>query len=254
MITGFLYLIISYTTNGQTASYQQLSGEIQFNRSFRESWSTELDLAGVFSDTPTETKAFKTFIQKSARCWIHNQTTPRWKLSAFVAYYDNKDVPEIGQYYSPEWRFALQGTYYFHKIGYTLSTRLRPEFRFITNEQGDYDDQLRYRQQLKFVKPLNSKVFRKNVIYVIASDELFFRSNVKNKGINFVDRNRFSVGGGYLVTDDLQVEIVYMNEYLPRDTENQVYNSLGLTVTFNNLLSNIHDKINQHKIQDSDPE
>jgi len=48
----------------------------------------------------------------------HYYLSPRWKLSSSLAYYYNKDVPDIGQYFSPEYRFTLQGIYYIHKTGY----------------------------------------------------------------------------------------------------------------------------------------
>jgi hypothetical protein len=111
---------------------------------------------------------------------------PRWKLSSFLAYYDNKNVPEIGQFKSPEWRFALQGIYYFHKIGYTLSTRMRVELRHIRNENENYENVYRYRQQIKYLKPINSKVLREGVVYAIASDELFFKSDAKVTGLSFL--------------------------------------------------------------------
>jgi len=68
--------------------------------------------------------------------------SPRWKLTSGLAYFYNKDVPDIGQYFSPEWRISLQGIYYIHKTGYTLMTRMRGEIRFMMNEVGVYEDKV----------------------------------------------------------------------------------------------------------------
>lgn len=245
---SFILVIIFVTSinYGQTTTYNQFWNEIQFTKTLSEKWSTELNLGAAYSSTESSSNIFQQNIQRSARAWGHYYFSPRWKLSTFLAYNYNKDVPEIGQFKSPELRFALQGIYYFHKTGYTLSTRMRLELRHLRSEDGTYDNVLRYRQQLKYLKPINSKVLREGVVYGIASDELFFKSGTKVTGLSFFDRNRFNIGAGYLFTDDIQVELTYANEYLPRDSENQIVNAASLTMTFNNLFENISKKLS-HK-------
>ena len=92
---------------------------------------------------------------------------------------------------------------------------------------------------IKFIKPLNSQVLRKGVVYFLATEELLFKPNAKTKGVNFFDRNRFEIGAGYLITNDIQVELAYLNEFMPRDNGNEMYNGLEVTITFNNPWSNI---------------
>lgn len=246
--TGLILVILLITSinYGQTTTYNQFWNEIQFTRTISEKWSTELNLGAAYSSTESSSNIFQQNIQRSARVWGHYYFSPRWKFSSFLAYNYNKDVPEIGQFKSPEVRFALQGIYYFHKTGYTLSTRMRMELRHMRNDEGDYDNVLRYRQQIKYLLPINSKVLREGVVYAIASDELFFKSGTKVTGLSFFDRNRLNLGAGYLFSDDIQVEVTYANEYLPRDDENQIVNAASLTVTFNNLFRNLNKKLH-HK-------
>lgn len=246
--TGLILVILLITSinYGQTTTYNQFWNEIQFNRTINEKWSAELNLGAVYSSTESSPNIFQQNIQRSARVWGHYYFSPRWKFSSFLAYNYNKDVPEIGQFKSPEVRFALQGIYYFHKIGYTLSTRMRMELRHMRNEEGDYDNVLRYRQQIKYIQPINSKALREGVVYAVASDELFFKSGTKVTGLSFFDRNRLNLGAGYLFTDDIQVEVTYANEYLPRDEENQIVNAASLTVTFNNLFKNLKKKLHHN--------
>jgi hypothetical protein len=239
----FLLLCICSVAYAQTAEYSQFSNEIQFARAINDKWSGELDLLGTFSSTPTETRPLKTNIQRAVSIYGHYYYSSRWKFSPFLSYYYNKDVPEIGQYKSPEWRLALQGIYYFHKIGYILSTRMRTEFRYVRNEEGNFEDLYRYKQQFKYILPINSQMLRKGVFYMLASEEISFRSTAKTSGLTYFDRNIFSMGVGYLITNDFQVEVVYTNEFLPRDEENQVYNAMGLTITFNNPVSNLKKRI-----------
>jgi len=240
-----IYIIIlpviffNLSNKAQTTSYTQLYNEIQLVRAFNDKWAGEIYLGGAFSNTPSENRVLKTNIQRYAAVWVHYYFSPRWKFSSSLAYYHNKDVPDIGQYFSPEYRFSLQGIYYIHKTGYTLYTRMRGEIRYMMNADGVFEDKYRYRQMIKFIKPLNSQVLRKGVVYFLATEELLFKPNAKTKGVNFFDRNRFEIGAGYLITNDIQVELAYLNEFMPRDNGNEMYNGLEVTITFNNPWSNI---------------
>jgi hypothetical protein len=111
------------------------------------------------------------------------------------------------------------------------------------NSEGDFKFSWRYRQMLKFVKPLNSQVLRKGVVYLLSTEELIFKPEAKTKGVNFFDRNRFDIGGGYQITDNLAVEIAYLNEFVPRDSGNDVYNVMEFTLTFNNLFPQLREKL-----------
>jgi len=166
VVTGLVIfsLIIPFTSKAQSNSYGQFWNEVQLSHTFGDKWASEINAGSTFSNTPSDKSIFSTAIQVTGRIWAHYYVSPRWKLSSFLAYYSNKDVPDIGQYKAPEWRFALQGIYYFHKIGYTLSTRMRGEIRFISDSGGVFRDVYRYRQQLKCLVPLNNNVLRKLII------------------------------------------------------------------------------------------
>jgi hypothetical protein len=242
-IIVFFVIFLSFFLKAQTNSYTQLCNELQLARAINDKWAGEAYFGGAFSNTPSESRVLKTNILRYINLWAHYYFSPRWKFSSSLAYYYNKDVPDIGQYYSPEYRFTLQGIYYFHKMKYTLFTRMRMELRYMMNADGVFEDKYRYRQMVKFIKPLNSMVLRKSVFYLLSTEELLFKPNAKSSGINFFDRNRFELGGGYLITDDIQIELSYVNEFMPRDEENEVYNQICLTITLNNLLLNLRKKL-----------
>jgi len=238
-----LLLFLSFGIKAQNTSYTQLANELQMARAINDKWAGEIYLGGTFSNTPSESRILKTNIQRYFAAWAHYYYSPRWKFSGSLAYFRNKDVPDIGQYFSPEYRLTLQGLYYFHKTGYTLATRMRGELRYMMNADGVFEDKYRYRQMIKYVKPLNSKVFRKGVYYLLTSEELLFKPNAKTKGVNFFDRNRFEIGGGYLLTDDLQIELAYVNEFMPRDNGNEIYNVICVTISINNPMTNLKKHI-----------
>ena len=240
-----LFLLLGFTLKNmaQTASYTQLGNEFQFVRAISDKVAGEVYFGSTFSNTPSENRVLNTNIQRYLSGWVHYYFSPRLKLSASLAYYYNKDVPDIGQYFSPEWRVRLQGMYYFHKTGYTLITRMRGEFRLMMNEEGVYEDKYRYRQMINYTKPNNGKVVRKGIVYFVTSEELLFKPEAKSTGVTFFDRNRFEIGGGYMVTDDFQLELTYVNEYVPRDNINELYNVVSFTATFNNPLANLKKHI-----------
>jgi hypothetical protein len=243
-VTALITFLVLFSSGvkAQTTSYTQLANELQFARAINDKWAGELWMGGTFSNTPSEDRVLSTNIQRYFFMWAHYYLSPKWKLSSSFAYYYNKDVPDIGQYFSPEYRLTLQAVYYIHKTGYTLSTRMRGELRYIMNEDGVFEDKYRYRQMLKFVKPLNGLVLRQGVFYFLTTEELLFKPQAKTKGVDFFDRNRFDIGAGYQITDDLAVELAYLNEFVPRDKGNDVYNVLEFTLTFNNLFPNIRKK------------
>jgi hypothetical protein len=254
MVIILFILFSPLSVKAQTNSYTQLGNELQFARAINDKWAAEIWLGGTFSNTPYEDKVLKTNIQRYIFGWAHYYLSPRWKLSSSLAYYYNKDVPDIGQYLSPEYRFTLQGIYYIHKTGYTLLTRMRGEFRYMMNADGVFEDKYRYRQMIKFVKPLNSQVLRQGVFYLVTTEELLLNPQAKTKGVNFFDRNRFEIGGGYLITDDLQLELTYVNEFMPRDNGNDIYNIAALTVTFNNLLPNLKNRLTSKSSESKQPD
>jgi len=236
-------LFFSLNAKAQTNSYTQLGNEFQFVRAISDKVAAEIYIGSTFSNTPTESRILSTNIQRYLSGWVHYYYSPRWKLSSSLAYYYNKDVPDIGQYFSPEWRLSLQGMYYIHKTGYTLVTRMRGEFRYMMNSEGVYEDKYRYRQMIKYTKPINGKVLRKGIVYFVTSEELLFKPDAKSTGVTFFDRNRFEIGGGYLLTDDLQLELTYVNEFVPRDNVNELYNVISFTATFNNPFTNLKKRI-----------
>jgi len=254
IITILCLLFLSVKASGQTDTYNQWSNEFQFARPFNDTWAGELWMGSTFSSTPNESRVFKTNIQRYATAWVHYFLPPKWKFSAALSYYYNKDVPDIGQYLSPEWRLTLQPIYFFHKVNYIFSTRSRCEFRYMWNSDSVFQFNFRFREMLKFVKPINGKILRQGIVYLLASEELFFKPDVKSTGVTFFDRNRFEVGAGYLFTDDIQLELTYVNEFLPRDDNNEMYNIVSLTLSFNNLLLHLKNSLISKPEADNPPE
>ncbi len=234
-----LILAFPAILHAQKTTYSQIWNEVDLVRAINDKWAGEIDLSASYSNTPVESSILKTNTQRNAVVWVHYFHSARWKFSSFLGYFYNHEVPDIGQFQATEWRYALQGTYYFHKTTYTLNTDMRVEVRFVQNEDGVFEDIYRYRQKLKFRIPLNSHVLRGGVVYALASEEIVFRSVSKETGLHYFDRNLFSIGGGYLFTDDLQLEVLYCNVFIPRDKGNEVDNALSVTFTVNNLVSKI---------------
>lgn len=236
----------------ENTHYAQFWNEFGFTRTIKKSWVTELNVGQTYSSAPSSGNPFDALAQVYLRGWAHYYPGARWKFSFFLAYFYNRDVPEISQTRAPEIRTAYQAVYYFKKIPYTLNTRLRIEDRKIKNNDGIWESNWRFRTQLRFVYPFNSKYIRTNTIYGIASDEIMVKTSSPLQAKQFFDRNRFTIGAGYSVTDDLQLELTYANEFLPRSKGNEIYNAIQFNVVFNNLIPNVHNKFFTKKPPKSD--
>lgn len=172
----------------------------------------------------------------------------RSKISLFYAYYLNKNVPELNQDEAPEFRSAIQLTYNLLKAErMKVNLRLRLEDRHLHNEDSYFEAVQRLRFQIKTVCPINDIKIKENVLYAFASDEVFFKTKSQVSGPEIFDRNRFTIGLGYAFTSDMQIELSYVNEIMPRKKTDKLVNAIQATVIFNNLLPNLLKSFNRTK-------
>jgi Protein of unknown function (DUF2490) len=235
----FIIPIVSFS---QIEKDYQFSNDFQFNAVIGKKTATEFDLAQGFTSEINTSNPFHKISQISGRIWIHYYLNPKWKLSGFTAYYYNQDVPEITQKKSSEIRIAFQGIYYFIKEKYTLSNRIRVEDRLMGNGNNNIDIVFRFREMIKLVYPISILKLKENALYGIVSEEIFLKTKGSTTGNESFDRNRLTLGFGYSFTDHFQIELSYMNEYLPRDSNDKIYNSISTSLIFNDLISTLRKK------------
>jgi hypothetical protein len=239
----FFFLIqVQRVSAQEQTNYSQFWNEFSFTRALKGKWSLELNLGQTWTSSPEHNSMFSFNSQLYLRGWVHYHFSPRWKFSYFYAYFYNRYVPEIKQKGLPEFRTAIQAIYYFHKVRYTLSSRLRIEDRHLETDSGTNEAYYRFRAQLKLLYPINGKRIRQGVVYGIGSEEFYFKSGTNLTGHEFFDRSRFTIGLGYSITNDTQVEVTYVNEFLPRDKGDELYNALQLNFAFNNVIENVKKK------------
>lgn len=241
----FFLAFANHVSFAQKQTLNQFTTELLLNGTLSEKWATEFYFNGTRSSTLNNSNLFHEPIQTSFIGWANYYYSPRWKFGGGMGFYDNKNAPDIGQFDAPEWRFSLQGIYYFHKIGYTLSTRSRFELRNIKDINNSFEQVFRFRQQIKYLKPIGSQALRQGVFYAFASDEIYLKSNAHVTGITFFDKNSFNIGGGYLISEDLQIELSYLNDYQPRDAVKKITNNITLQISYNNLLKKVRKKIKE---------
>jgi hypothetical protein len=251
-----LILIVGIQNNSaksQTTPYNQFSNEFADVESLGKKWTLEFNLGQSYTSIPPNNHSpFAKASQFYLRGWAHYYPSSRWKLSYFLALFGNVSIPDIEQAKNFEIRYALQGTYYINKIGYSLLTRFRLEDRRIQNEAKTYEAYYRLRTQLKYTQPINGKVIRKGIYYAVASDELFVKTQAAITGKDFFDRNRLTIGGGYALSNDTQVELLYSNEWLPRPAGNLVYNSYQINFAFTDLFRKYKDKNKSRELHSVD--
>jgi len=252
IVTGYL-ILVSYSSSAQTTKYNQFSNEFADVESIGKRWAVEFNLGQSYTSTPPSNNSMLSKAsQFYVRGWAHYYASPRWKLSYFLALFGNVDIPDIEQAKNFEIRYAIQGIYYIHKIGYTLNTRFRLEDRRIQNNAKTFEAYYRLRGQLKYTQPINGKIIRKGIYYGLASEEMFFKTQATITGKDFFDRNRITIGAGYSITDNTQIELLYANEILPRNTGRMIYNTYQINVAFSDIFKKLKDKTKTKEIHSSD--
>ncbi|MDO6759712.1 DUF2490 domain-containing protein [Tamlana sp. 2_MG-2023] len=112
----------------------------------------------------------------------------------------------------------------FGKRFYT-NHRFRFEQRFVENQ----DFRTRYRYNLFLNIPLNKAVLEKNSIYLAFYNELFIngqRDIGNGIDVEIFDRNRFYSAVGYMIKDNLKVQLGVMNQTTNNWNKNQIQLSL----------------------------
>lgn len=214
---------------------------MEFTRPLGKKWVGELDLISIHVSTPENKNPYAKWDQIAARYWIHHNLNKRWKVSYFVTFYNSFQIKENDQVKSQEWRTGPQGIYYIHRRGEDkLTTRGRFEVRFIENSGQMYNVSYRYRQMVKYLKPISKPAKNENRWYSFVMDEIFL--NVFNDPEETVDRNRFTIGFGHSFSKDFQIEVSYRNEFLPRKEHYKMYNQLFTSVTINNLYAKLTNR------------
>lgn len=220
----------------------QFTNEYQFNRVVGNKTALEFNLGHDYTSGVNETNPFYKSSQVSGHLWVHYFASKKWKISGSFAYIYNKDVPEITNKKSSEIRFTAQGIYYLVKKDYVLTNRFRIEDRILGDENNTLDIVFRFREMIKLVYPISIIKFGKGSLYSIASEEIIFKTKGSTTGEGFFDRNRLTVGLGYSFSDSVQFELAYVNEYLPRNTKDKMYNTISATLIFNDLISVLRKK------------
>ena len=216
--------------------------ELTFAQHLKDKWTSEINLRLTNSSTFETGSPFEKRAQYMGRLWLHFNYNSRWKYSLSLAQFYNLEAPELDQRPSNEWRIAPQANYIIKKTNTIVNTRSRLEFRFIENSNTDYyGNGLRFRQQLKVLKPFNGKVIRKGTFYGVAADEIFFTLKSSLYDYKF-DRNRFTLGSGYAISDDIKIEVNYMNDFLLGKNLRESTNIFSFNIFFNNLYKNLTKK------------
>lgn len=245
----FFFLLPAFIqrANSQSTSATQFSSELRFARTLAKRWSGEVTFTNNWIQSPPADGLFDQYGEWSIGSWGHYYIAAKWRISLGASIYHKLELEDPQQHKSNEIRFSGQGTYYIKKIGYTISARSRLEWRNVQDAEQHFQSVLRLREQLKIVVPINAKSIREGIIYGFGSDELFFKTPSDATGDEIFDRNRFEIGMGYAITNDVTVELYYTNVFLPRDTD-QVNSVFNLDFSFRNLVENMKKRFSQTRV------
>lgn len=116
------------------------------------------------------------------------------------------------------------------KVGsrFFFTHRFRYEQRWVENQ----DFRTRYRYNLFLSIPLNQQDLAENSLYLALYNELFIngeRAIGNGNRVEFFDRNRFYTALGYAVSNNLRVQLGYMEQTTSRLSKGQLQVSLHHT-------------------------
>lgn len=115
------------------------------------------------------------------------------------------------------------------------------------NDDGYFEAVMRFRFQTKMTYPINHPLIETNTIYTFISDEVMFKTKSSISGNSVFDRNRFTAGLGYSFPGEIQMELSYANENLPRGDRTEIYHAIQLNVIFNDIIPNLKKVFTREK-------
>ncbi len=234
---------VTFGQNSKVNNTTQLWSEIDLFGRINKKWKWQCDVQ-YSRQSPYEELAFLKYDEQfTIRPWIHFYPIPTVKLSAFIGVWYNFPIEDnVGQRAYPEYRTAVQAQVYKSRGGNTLSNRFRTEIREIKDRSGEIETVFRGRYMLKYQRLLNHTSYDKNSYYGIVSDEQFVNGGSKVTGYKIFDQNRFFVGLGYNFTNDVAIEMGYINQfaYHAHDTNFDSNNIVSLSLIFDNVTKSKH--------------
>ncbi|OXA82025.1 Protein of unknown function [Flavobacterium aquidurense] len=236
---SFFYFVCA-VSSAQTDNLNQFWNQYDFTRDLSQNWVLQGDAGFVSSSTPDDPNMFHGITQYYLRGWIHYYAFEKWKFSAFISNYSNKNVPELNQKQAREFRTALQATYsLYQSAAVKINLRARFEDRHMQTDENYMEAVERLRFQVKAVCPLSTLGVKVKKMYVFASDELFFKTKSQVSGPEVFDRNRAMVGCGFAFSEDIKIEAAYANEIMPRSGTDKLVNAFQVKGVFNNIFSHL---------------
>jgi hypothetical protein len=191
--------------------------------------------------------------QYAVRSWIQYQPSPAvvFAISPIALF-----GTWTGSSFQPELRPAFQVALNSNLGRVAFMHRYRYELRYFGDKADvDHDEvfgsastfhftaatrQGRFRYMLRATIPLNNKTITKGTYYAVTSGEIFLRTGKNISNANLVDQIRFYGGLGYKFSDNMRVELGYMNMTAfrfnnPAKNNVEINNILWLRLTIENF-------------------
>jgi hypothetical protein len=220
--------------SGRINTSGQCWSEVDFTQVIKPKYVGGLDLYANFSNNSENSENIvSNFTQYGARAWLHYYLKPRIKLSGGFGIWQSRDIDDLEQIGTREYRLSAQGMYILVKPRITFYNWLRIDGRWIQNtDLSSYRFSSRLLYVPKLLIPLNSKIIREHVVYLILQDEMVV--NLDQEG--FINQNTAKLGIGYAFTKSVSLEMAYNNQQrFSPSTPTYNTNAINITLTINNV-------------------
>lgn len=230
------FLAPSASLLAQRQKISEANFETDFTTKPIKRYLFELDLTqGTKADTG-QNNVLKYRSYAIANAWFHFYPTRVIKLSLGGFYKHDSDIEEIGQPLMNEFRMSFYSVFNIPSRRFYMSHRAGIDLRWLMySDRTQYRTQLRYR--LKAIMPVNKKELVRGTFFLSFSEELLFSKVNNPKRTQILNLFATSLGIGYCLTDNIQIEPNYTNQYQPLfgTDSSTLTNVWSIRLTFNNI-------------------
>ena len=216
LLSGFLLcLTVSQAQKSDIGNWNCLN--LQVNFTTRMSLLTDLNIRNY--------TLFNDLEQGLARTTLNYQLVPNQiSIGAGAAFAHNESyrVGSDSKRISEERRLHQQIQFKQQAGPLFINHRYRFEERFFSNRSL-----LRFRYQISVQVPLNKKEITKGAVYSTFMDEIMLHTTAP-----IYDRNRIAIGGGYMISKSLRIDLAMMWQILEQSRRPQTLLTISKTLDF----------------------
>lgn len=231
----FLFFISELSAQSQDSKTNVTELQFTFRTGLYKRFSLSYDLFASGNDDEVK----KQTSQTGHRVALNYTLKSGYIYSLIFDKLENYEIKELDTTTYNEYRYSIQFSKIKALTRFSISHRLKTEYRFIENSEHNYVDVFRVRYKWGTITPINKRILMKGVFYNFTGIEAYFNTGSSVTGYNFFDKLSLNIGAGYCFTDNIRLEFDYSFGYRIKSDaiSNENIHTYNFCLMFNNLFS-----------------